>query len=155
MVLRLILGAVYTAMAVGQLLSWSAMPGILSAYRLVPDAGLQALAAGLIAGELVAGVWFLTRPRSTALAPVWVYTAVSVVWAGLAGQTFARGLTVELCGCVGRYLGQRLSWIVLVEDALLLLYAALLLQGGLQAKRTARRALEPPAYEVVEPRRVP
>lgn len=142
MVLRFILGAVFTAMAFGQLVSWSAMPAILSAYRLGPEAGLPVLAAGLIAGELVAGVWFLARPRSHALAPVWIYTAVAVVWAGLAGQAFAQGLTVELCGCFGLYLGQSLGWIVLLEDSLLLLYAALLIRGGLQAALPTRETAE-------------
>jgi hypothetical protein len=80
-VLRLILGAVYTAMALGQLVSWPAMPGILAAYQVIPEPGLPWLAAGLIAGELVCGLWFLSRPRSHALAPVRVYTGVSVDWA--------------------------------------------------------------------------
>ncbi|MGW0821040.1 hypothetical protein [Streptomyces sp. NPDC002845] len=42
-----------------------------------------------IAGEAVAGVWFLSRPRSTARTSVWVYTRVSVVRAFLAVQAYA------------------------------------------------------------------
>jgi hypothetical protein len=57
----------------------------------------------LIAGELVCGVWFLPRPRSKALAPVWVFAAVSVVWSLLAVQAYACGLTVANCGCFGIY----------------------------------------------------
>jgi hypothetical protein len=129
MVLRIVLGAVYTAMAVGQLASFGHMPGILAAYGLVTGAAATALAVALIAGELVCGVLFLARPRSKALAPVRVFTAVAVVWALLAVQAYARGLTVANCGCFGIYLSQRLSWFVLVQDALLLLYAGLLLRG--------------------------
>lgn len=133
MVLRLVLGGVYTAMAVGQFASLTDMPAVLGAYGLVHGAAASVLAVLLIAGELVCGVWFLTRPRSTAIAPVWVYTAVSVVWTGLAVQAYARGLAVDNCGCFGNYLTQRLSWFVLLQDALTLVYAAVLL-------RAARRA---------------
>jgi hypothetical protein len=154
MVLRLILGGLYTAMALGQLLSWSAMPGILGAYQIVPEPGLPVLAAGLIAGELTCGLWFLARPGSHALAPVWAYTAVSLVWSGLGVQAFTRGLTVELCGCFGVYLGQRLSWFVLAQDALLLVYAVVLIRSGRQAQRMARLAADVKAYEIAERRRL-
>ena len=125
-VLRVVLGVVFTAMAAGQLASWSAMPSILDAYRLLPNAALPVLAAGLIAGELVCGVWFLVRPRSRAVTPVWIYTAVSLVWAGLGLQAYVRGLPVGNCGCFGVYLTQRLSLFVLAQDAVLLAYAVLL-----------------------------
>ncbi|WP_043271154.1 MauE/DoxX family redox-associated membrane protein [Streptomyces sp. CT34] len=133
MVLRLVLGAVYTAMAVGQLASATDMPAILGAYGLVHGAPAVVLAGLLIAGELVCGVWFLARPRSTAIAPVWVYTAVSLVWSALAVQAYTRGLEVDNCGCFGNYLTQRLSWFVLLQDALTLLYAGLLLRGARKA----------------------
>jgi hypothetical protein len=44
MVLRIVLGAVYTAMAIGQLASFPSMPGILSAYG--PVTGANALRCG-------------------------------------------------------------------------------------------------------------
>ncbi|MFD1662991.1 MauE/DoxX family redox-associated membrane protein [Streptomyces caeni] len=127
MILRLVLGIACTAMAAGQLASWPDMPRILAAYRVGGHVSMTVLAAVLIVGELAAGLWFLTAPRSRRRAPVWIYTGVSMLWAALAAQAFARALTVPVCGCFGRYLPQRLSWIVLAEDALLLLYAALLL----------------------------
>jgi hypothetical protein len=130
MVLRNLLGALFVAMAAGQLASFPWMPGILADYGLVSGPGATALAVVLIAAELVCGVWFLARPRSRERVPVWVFTAVAVVWALLAAQAYARGLTVANCGCFGRYLPQRLSWFVLVQDALLLLYAGLLLRGS-------------------------
>lgn len=127
--LRLVLGALYTAMAAAQLVSLSRMPGILGAYGLVHGAAATVLALGLIAGEAVCGVWFLARPRSHAPAPVWVYTAVSLVWGALAFPAWVRGLTVANCGCFGRFLAQPMSWITLTEDALTLVYAAVLLRG--------------------------
>ncbi|MGH3311400.1 MAG: MauE/DoxX family redox-associated membrane protein [Streptomyces sp.] len=76
--------------------------------------------------------WFvsslLLRPRSRTAAPAWIFAAVALVWAGLAAQAYARGLDVGNCGCFGRYLTQPLRWFVLVEDALMLLYAAVLLR---------------------------
>ncbi|MCX4581535.1 MauE/DoxX family redox-associated membrane protein [Streptomyces sp. NBC_01481] len=133
MVLRIALGAVYTAMAIGQLASLGHMPAILSAYGLVTEAAATALAVALITGELVCGVWFLARPRSKALPPVWAFTAVSVVWSLLAVQAYARGLAVANCGCFGIYLAQRLSWFVLLQDSLTLLYAGLMLRAARQA----------------------
>jgi len=127
-------------MAIGQLASIGSMAQILSAYGLVDVAAAAVLAAWLIAGELACGPWFLARPRSTAIAPVCVYTAVSLVWSVLAVQAYVRGLTVANCGCFGVYLPQRLGWFVLAQDALTLLYAWLLLRGArrAQAVRAAR-----------------
>lgn len=128
--LRIILGVTYTAMAAGQLASWPRMPDILGAYDAVPVAALPWLASALIIGELVSGVWLAVRPRSRALAPVWLYTAVTLAWATLGLQAQLRGLSVDNCGCFGMYLTQRLSWFVLAQDALLLLYAVLMIRGG-------------------------
>jgi len=130
MVLRIVLGTVYTAMALGQIASFGHMPRILSTYGLVSGGAATMLAVALIAGELVCGIWFLARPRSKALAPVWVFTGVSVVWSLLAVEAYARGLAVDNCGCFGIYLSQRLSWFVLLQDALTLLYAALLVRSA-------------------------
>ena len=130
MTLRIVFGALYAAMAAGQLASFGQMPAIMTAYRLVADAGAAALAVALISGELIGGLWLLARPRSRAITPVWVFAMVAVAWALLAVQAFARGLTVTNCGCFGIYLAQPLSWVVLVQDGLLLLYAGLLLRSA-------------------------
>ncbi|MCZ4102845.1 MauE/DoxX family redox-associated membrane protein [Streptomyces sp. H39-C1] len=140
MVLRLVLGTVYTAMALGQLVSFGRMPSILAAYGLVDGVAATALAVTLIAGELVCGIWFLAHPRSTARTPVWIYAAVSVMWAALAVQAYARGLTVANCGCFGVRLSQPLSWIVLVQEALTLLYATVLLRAARRARADTPQA---------------
>jgi hypothetical protein len=133
-------------MAAGQLASWSRMPAILGAYHAVPTAVLPWLAGMLIAGEAVCGVWLLARPRSRTLTPVWIYIAVTGVWAVLGVQAQVRGLPVANCGCFGVYLSQRLSWFVLAQDGLLLGYAALMI-------RAARRTRI--GHPVPEPRSVP
>lgn len=138
--LRAVLGAILTAMGAGQLASWPALPDIFAAYEIAPAAALPWLAAVLILAELAGGLWLLTRPRSCALTPVWIYTAVAVTWASLAAQAFVRGLTVDNCGCFGRFLTQGLGWLVLLQDALLLLYAGLLLRATRKARARSAAA---------------
>jgi hypothetical protein len=127
-------------MAAGQLASWPHRAAVPGAYDAAPAAALPLLAAGLIVGELACGTWFLARPRSQALAPVWVYTAVAVVWSALGAQAYLRGLTIANCGCFGIYLTQQLSWFTLAQDGLLLLYAALMIRSGLRARHAAAAA---------------
>jgi hypothetical protein len=139
MVLRIVLGAVYLGMAAGQLASWRQMPAILGGYDAVPHAGLRPLAVALLVGEVVCGVWFLTRPRSRSLSPVWVYTAVSLVWAVLGLQAYLQGVEVANCGCFGVYLTQRLSWFVLAQDTLVLAYAGLMIRSGMRVREAEAR----------------
>ncbi|AYV26451.1 MauE/DoxX family redox-associated membrane protein [Streptomyces avidinii] len=134
MILRIVLGAVLAAMALGQLASFDAMPAILTTYGLTSGAASTALAVALISAETVTAGWFLARPRSRAITPVWLYTGVAVVWSVLASQAFARGLVLDNCGCFGTYLAQPLRWYVLVEDALMLLYAWLLWRAARRAR---------------------
>ena len=135
--LRIILGAVYVAMAAGQVASWPQMPRILGAYDVAPAWVLPWLAAVLIGAEVLAGAWMLVRPRSSALTPVWVYTSVALVWAALGVEAYARGLAVDNCGCFGLYLQQRLTWFTLAQDGLLLVYAAIMIRGGLRIRVAA------------------
>lgn len=145
MILRLILGAVYTVMAIGQTLSWPDMPDILAAYQ-VPGVANHGFVAVLITAELACGLWLLLRPRARTRTPVWLYTAVTLLWAGLGLQGVLRDLDVANCGCFGIYLSQRLSWFVLAQDALLLVYAGLMLRATRRARSAAPAgAVEPVA----------
>ncbi|MCZ4124057.1 MauE/DoxX family redox-associated membrane protein [Streptomyces sp. H39-S7] len=134
MILRIVLGAVLAAMAVGQLASFDAMPAIVTTYDLTSGAISTALAVALISAEIATAGWFLARSRFRAATPVWLYTGVAVVWSVLAAQAFARGLVLDNCGCFGTYAAQPLRWYVLVEDALMLLYAWLLWRGLRRAR---------------------
>ena len=138
--LRFDLGGVYTAMAAGQAVSWERMPTILAAYQAVFAPALPWLGGALIAAEAGCGLWLLSRPRPAALAPVRIYTAVTVVWALLGVQAQLRGLPVVNCGCVGVYLAQRLSWFVQAEDGLL--GYAVLMFGAAHRVRTGQPAPE-------------
>lgn len=150
MVLRFILGVLYLAQAAGQLASWDVMPGLLAAYG-VPLPAATVLAVLLVIGELTCGVWFVLAPRSTALAPVLAYLAVTLTFAVLGVQALARGVEVANCGCFGVYLGQRLSLFVLVQDALLLLYGALLVRGWALSRRAGRTTRQPPSTPAPAP----
>lgn len=133
MIIRLVLGAIFTGMAAGQAVSWPRMPEILAAYQ-VPGVANRGFVAVLIAAQLVCGLWLLARPRSTSLAPVWLYLAVALLWTGLGLQGVLRGLEVANCGCFGAYLVQRLSWFVLAQDALLLGYGYLMVRSARRAR---------------------
>ncbi len=50
-----------------------------------------------------------------------------------------RGLAVANCGCFGIYLTQRLNWFVLLQDALTLLYAAVLFRSARTAPTRSGR----------------
>ncbi|QHY94402.1 Methylamine utilization protein MauE [Streptomyces sp. S4.7] len=134
MTLRTVLGLLLATMALGQLASFDAMPAILTSYGLTSGAVSTALAVVLIGAEAVTALWFLVRPRSRAVTPVRLYTGVAVVWSVLAAQAFARGFVLDNCGCFGTYLAQPLRWYVLVEDALMVLYAWLLWRGLRRAR---------------------
>ncbi|MDF9816658.1 MauE/DoxX family redox-associated membrane protein [Streptomyces sp. SPB162] len=140
MILRIVLGTVLAAMALGQLASFDAMPAILTTYGLTSGAASTALAVALISAQAVTALWFLARPRSHAAPPVWLYTGVALVWSALAAQAFARGLVLDNCGCFGANLSQPLRWYVLVEDALMLLNAWLLWRGLRRARPTSLTA---------------
>lgn len=136
MIVRLVLGTLFVGMAAGQARSWPHMPEILAAYQ-VPGVASHGFVAVLIAAHLMAGLWLLARPRSTSLVPVWIYMAVALLWTGLGLQGVLRGLEVDNCGCFGIYLTQRLSWFVLAQDGLLLLYGYLMVRSARRGRSRA------------------
>lgn len=121
---RRLLGFLLLAMAAGQLSDLGGFVDILVTYRVGGAAIAGVVAAGLIGGELVAGVGLLSgRARLRQIAAV-AAVGVAVGWSVLALQAFARGLAVANCGCFGVHLGQSLRWWVLLEDAELVALAA-------------------------------
>lgn len=131
---RLLFALLVLAMAIGQLLSFSAFVEAIAGYQLAGETLSRIMSLALVAGELFAGIGLLTGgPRFRHLAGS-VGFGVAVTWSALAVQAFLRGLDVANCGCFGRYLAQRLSWFVLLQDAYFLILAYL-------AKRSACRDL--------------
>jgi hypothetical protein len=107
--------------------------------------------AVLVAAQVVCGLWLLARPRSAGLVPVWLYLAVALLWTGLGLQGVLRGLEVANCGCFGLFLTQRLSWFVLAQDGLLLLYGYLMVRSARRARGVAAdpAPARPPRTEAV------
>lgn len=126
-ILARVLGGLFTVMAALQLADPRGFVGVLETFQLGGSGTAWTLAVVLLAGELVSGLWLLVVPRRRPLLPVVVFTFTSMLWSLLAAQAFARGLALDNCGCFGVYLAQPLRWWVLLQDAALLAYSALLL----------------------------
>lgn len=112
---RLLFAVLLLAMAAGQSLSFGEFEAAIDSYR--TGAPPRVLAMVLLAGEVAAGVGLLAPRRYLRPASGWIGLAVAALWAALAVQAFARGLAIPNCGCFGRFLTQRLSWLVLLQDA--------------------------------------
>ncbi|MGH3898020.1 MAG: MauE/DoxX family redox-associated membrane protein [Pseudonocardiaceae bacterium] len=133
-ILARLLGGLFTAMAAFQLADLRGFVGVLETFQLGGPGTAWTLAVMLLAGELVSGLWLLAVPRRRSLVPAIVFALTSVLWSVLAAQAFARGVALDNCGCFGVYLAQPLRWWVLLQDAALLGYSALLLRAATRAQ---------------------
>lgn len=116
---RSLLGGLLVAMAAGQLSDVGGFARILDTYQLLPRGGCTAAAWAFVTAETTAGAALLRGKRCGAALSV----AVALAWTVLGTQAFARGLTIDNCGCFGVHLGQPLRWWVLLEDAELIALA--------------------------------
>lgn len=129
MILRIVLGVLFLAMAAGQLASLGALGDIVGAYGLTDGAVSVALAVALVTGEVAAGA---NCGSFGTYLPQLLRNEVPPAHGGPPCSSEAENLGEEL-----RAWGR-----VLVEDGLLLLYAWLLLRGTSRsrARTTAGRA---------------
>ena len=134
-ILQRVLGGLYVAMAALQLADLPGFVGVLASFQLAGMGMAWAVAVALLAGELVSGGWLLLAPGRRPLVPALVFAATSVLWSALAAQAFSRGLALANCGCFGVYLAQPLRWWVLVQDAALLGYSALLVRAAARSRQ--------------------
>lgn len=112
---RMYLAFLLLAMATGQIADLAGFIRILESYRVGGEAVATGFGAGLVAGELVGGLWLLGPGRFRERGAI-VAVVVAVAWTILAVQAFARGLALENCGCFGVFLAQELRWWVLLQD---------------------------------------
>lgn len=110
---RWILAGLLVAMAAGQLSDFAGFARLLAGYRLIPDGLHDATAATFVGAEAAAAALLLARRRRGGTLAL----GVALAWSLLAVQAFARGLTIDNCGCFGVHLGQSLGWWILLEDA--------------------------------------
>ncbi len=113
---RIALALLLLVMATAQLSDVSGFVEVLSDYDLGSAVPLWGLAIVFVLGEVVAGVLLLRRGMSARRSGAAVALVVAIAWSALALSAFARGETVQNCGCFGVHLAQPLRWWVLLED---------------------------------------
>ncbi len=131
--LRVFLGLVLLATALGKLADIRGFAGVLRAYEAFPEASLFPLAAAIAIAELALALWLFSgrRLEGAALAAL----VVHVVYAAWAVLSLARGLRLENCGCFGVFLPRPLGWTTVAEDLVLAGASAALL--AVAARRAA------------------
>jgi hypothetical protein len=113
---RYYLAGLLGLMALGQLLSWQDFTSIVGTYG--QGDAITAVLAPLLTGlEIFAAIGLLQPRMQVRRWAAYAALTVTLLWALLAVQAFARGLTLDNCGCFGRFLGQPLRWWILLEDA--------------------------------------
>lgn len=122
---RIIFASLVLSMALGQIFSFGEFVDAIETYRTGGSGAALLMAMTLLAGEVAGGIGLLLpRPRLRAAAG-WAGLGTASLWAALALQAFARGLSIPNCGCFGRFLTQELSWWVLAQDVYFVALAVL------------------------------
>lgn len=120
---RRLLGILLVAMAAGKTSDLHGYFEALGAFRAFGEAARPFVGGAFVVLELGGGVLLLGGGRPARLGAI-AAVVVSVGYAALTTQAFARGLTVDNCTCFGVHLQQRLSWWVLVQDGYMLAWSA-------------------------------
>lgn len=120
---RRLLGLLLLAMAAGKLTDLHGYFAALQAFALLPAAALPWVGATWAVLELGGGLLLLPDGRG-ARAGGLVALVVSIAYAVMTTQAYARHLEVRNCTCFGVHLAQRLSWFVLVQDGYVIVWAA-------------------------------
>jgi len=125
---RLLLAVVLLVTATGKLLDIGGFVAVVATYRALPEPLLLPAALTLTLGELALCLWLLSGVRlaTAALAAVLLHVAY-LVWSTAA---LARGLDIPNCGCFGVFWARPLTWVTLVEDAVLLFVALAIYRGA-------------------------
>jgi hypothetical protein len=115
--LRLFIGGIFLASALGKSLDLTGFVDVLSTYRTFPEAALGPIGVGITLMEWVLAAWVLSawRLRLSALATV----AVNGLYAVWMTVSLLRGLDVPNCGCFGVFFPQPLRWYSTLEDLVL------------------------------------
>jgi uncharacterized membrane protein YphA (DoxX/SURF4 family) len=116
-VLRVVLGGILLASALGKSFDLPGFVQVLVTYRAFPDWSLWPVALLITTIEWVLGLWVLSgchRPKA-ALATV-LLNGVYAVWMTV---SLYRGLDLPNCGCYGVYFPQPLRWYSPLEDLVL------------------------------------
>jgi uncharacterized membrane protein YphA (DoxX/SURF4 family) len=115
--LRLFIGSIIFASALGKSLDLPGFVQVLQTYQAFPDVLLWPLALMVTSVELVLGAWLLSgwRQQTSALVALWL-NAGYAVWMTV---SLLRGLELANCGCLGVFLPQPLRWYSPLENLVL------------------------------------
>lgn len=136
---RVILAVLLIAMGAGKLSDLDGYARALAAFALIPPGALPTVAAAWTALELAGGLLLLVGARAGAVAAL----LSSVGYAVLTTQAYARHLDVRNCTCFGVHLAQRLSWLVLLQDAYMIALSLYVLVAVARRSRRRRPAGSP------------
>ncbi len=115
--LRLFIGVVIFASALGKSLDLSGFVEVLGTYRALPDLALWPVALAVTGFEFVLSLWLLSgwRPRAGALTAL----GLNAGYAAWMTISLLRGLELSNCGCFGVFFPQPLRWYSPLEDLVL------------------------------------
>ena len=135
-----LLGFLFFAQGLGKLLNPFGYVAALSPFDALPSAAIWPVGIAWLSAELLAGMGLIVAglashpPRLPSKTAAVLGLVITLAYAIMTTQAFARGLEITNCTCFGVYLAQRLSWFVLLQDAYMILYA-----GWVVRKLTAWR----------------
>jgi len=115
--LRLFIGGIILASAIGKSLDLPGFVDVLKTYRAFPDVALWPLAMSVTGFEFVLGVWLLSGRRLAAAALVAMW--LNAGYAAWMAVSLLRGLNLTNCGCFGVFFPQPLRWYSPLEDLVL------------------------------------
>ncbi|HEY6929215.1 MAG TPA: MauE/DoxX family redox-associated membrane protein [Thermoanaerobaculia bacterium] len=112
--LRVGIGLVLLATAVGKFLDVPGFARVLETYRAFPSWSLAPLAWLIPIGETALAVWLFSGLflRGAALASL----ALHGLYGGWSVVSIERGLRLSNCGCFGIFLARPLTWVTVGED---------------------------------------
>ncbi len=123
--LRVAIGVILLATAVGKLLDVGGFARVLGTYRALPEASLRPLAVLIPIAELVLAMWLFSGRALVASALT--STAAHLAYATWSAAAIERGLKLANCGCFGVFLARPLGWGTVAEDLVLVAASVALL----------------------------
>ncbi len=117
--LRVLLGLLFVATAIGKLVDNRGFADVLSHYRIFPPSILLGLALTISLSELYLGIELLRGRFLPTLAGLTI--GIHACYLVLALVTLYRGIPIANCGCFGVFLARPLTWSTPVEDGVLVL----------------------------------
>lgn len=134
-VLRVLIGLVLLATALGKSLDLGGFAAVVGTYDVFPAWAWWPVAIGITAGEWVLGAWMLSGRRARLACGLAALMHAS--YAGWAVLALLRGITVLNCGCFGVFLARPLTWQTVIEDSVVTALCLIAVWGSRAAQGRA------------------